>query len=355
MVKRFAQLSVAVFLVLALATMATAASNVAGVVNKGSLLVFPLVMNTDEVKTAIFIGNDQTSAVMIKCYWMDQNQDVEDFHFKVTANEPIVFWSDKNDFGPPFGDGAIGSLMCWAQDDADQKPPTTAFNHLYGTAMLSSTTAEVMYNAFAFTYSGAAVTAGILPLNGGNVPGRVFDACPNYLVSTFMPDGAAFGQFATTAYPAIALWPCNQDLKQDRKGTIVKVKIDVWDEFENKYTGAYQCFKCFYEGFLAGPAGKKTSWPQSFGKEKFTKAVLGNGVARIRVQGVNNELCKYDGKVPVTYDLKKPGLLGLLLYDDDGLDAFVPVAGKHMVGAGSYPDGWILYDPAQSVEDAAGR
>jgi len=358
MVKRFAQLSVAVFLVLALATMATAAPNVAGVTNKGALLVFPLVMNTTHVKTAIFIGNDQTSAVMIKCYWMDQNQDVEDFHFKVTANEPIVFWSDDNDFGPPFSDESMGSLMCWAQDDADQKPVTPPFNHLYGTAMLSSSSAEVMYNAWAFTYSGAAIPItpdGVtLTLNGG-VPGRVFDACPKYLVSTFMPDGAAFGTLFGTAYPALALWPCNQDLRQDREGTIVKVKIDAWDEYENKYTGAYQCFKCFYEGFLAGEAGKKTSWPQSFGKEKFTEAVLGNGVARIRVQGVNNELCKYDGKVPVTYDLKKPGLLGLLLYADSGTPPFVPVAGKHMVGAGSYPDGWILYDPAQSVEDAAGR
>jgi len=355
MVKRFAQLSLAVFLVLALATMATAAPNVAGVVNKGSLLVFPLVMNTADVDTAIFIGNDQAAPVWIKCYWMDENQDIEDFHFKVTANEPIVFWASEG-FGPPFATDGIGSLVCWVQDDADVKPPADAFNHLYGTALLSSTAAEVMYNAFAFTHSGAAVTAGTLVLNGGTVPGRVYDACPNYLVSTFVPQGAPFGSatVAATSQPALALWPCNQDLRQDREGTIVKVKIDVWDEYEVKYTGAYQCFKCFYEGFLAGPEGKQTDWPQSFGKEKFTNLVLGDNVARIRVQAANNKLCDYDGDIDVTYALK-PGLLGLLLYDADGADPFIPIAGKHMVGAGAYTQGWVLYDPATPVEEAAGR
>lgn len=358
MVKRLAQLSMAVFLVLALATMAAAAANTAGVVNKGALLVFPLVMNTADVKTAIFIGNDQTSQTMIKCYWMDQNQDVEDFHFKVTANEPIVFWSDANDFGPPFADDAMGSLVCWAADDEDLAPKSGPFNHLYGTAMLSSSDAEVMYNAWAFTYAGGA-TAGFLRLNGVAPPpnlARQFDACPKYLVSTFMPAGADLSDY-NTSYPALALWPCNQDLRQDRIGTVVKVKIDAWDEYENKYTGAYQCFKCFYEGFLAGVAGKKTTWPQHFGKEKFGYEVLGDGVARIRVQAAEAKLCVYDGKIDVNKSLK-PGLLGLLLYDADGNDPFVPIAGKHMVGAGAYAGddgGWILYDPAQPVEEAAGR
>jgi len=365
MVKRLAQVSLAVFLVLALATMATAAPNVASTSNKGSLLVFPLVMATDDVETYFFIANDQVEPIMVKCYWMDDNQDIEDFHFELTANQPRVF-STTDGIGSPFardGAEALGSLVCWAQDIYDVKP--VKHNHLYGTAMLSSADFDVMYNASAFRAGPGTLTAGLLQLNGGNPAVATtweYDSCPNYLVANFVPRKGEFGYNGSKAsYPAMALWPCNQDLKQDRVGTVAKAKIDIWNEYEVKFTGAYQCLKCFHEGYLYDVAGKSKDWPQFFGKEKFEYEHLGGvgiaDVARIRVQAANAKLCNYDSKASgIEVEKLTPGFLGVMLYSaTEGADPIVPMAGHTMVGAGAYPFGWVKYDTGGAVEEAGGR
>jgi len=361
MVKRLAQVSLAVFLVLALATMATAAPNVASTSNKGSLLVFPLVMATDEVETYFFIANDDVKPIMVKCYWMDDNQEIVDFHFLLTMNQPISF-STTEGIGPPFartGAEALGSLVCWAQDDADVAPKK--HNHLYGTAMLSSALYDVMYNASAFRAGPGTLTAGLLQLNGGNPAVATtweYDSCPNYLVANFVPYNGDFGYGGVKdSYPAMALWPCNQDLKQDRVGTVAKAKIDIWNEHEVKYTGAYQCLKCFYEGYLFGDAGKRTTWPQSFGKEKFKKdGILYTDIARMRVQAASAALCKYPSSKGIDVQLFTPGFLGVMLYGaDEADDPIIPMAGHTMVGAGAYPFGWVKYDTGGAVEEAGGR
>lgn len=361
MVKRLAQVSLAVFLVLALATMATAAPNVASTSNKGSLLVFPLVMATDDVETYFFIANDDVKPIMVKCYWMDDNQDIEDFHFELTMNQPVSF-STTDGIGPPFaraGAEALGSLVCWAQDDADVAP--RKHNHLYGTAMLSSADFDVMYNASAFRAGPGTLTAGLLQLNGGNPAVATtweYDSCPNYLVANFVPRDGDFGYDGLkTSYPAMALWPCNQDLKQDRVGTVAKAKIDIWNYYEVKYTGAYQCLKCFYEGYLYGAPGKKTDWPQSFGKEKFDVDILADsGIARMRVQAANPALCKYPSSKGIDVAPFTPGFLGVMLYGaDEADDPIIPMAGHTMVGAGAYYFGWVKYDTGGAVEEAGGR
>lgn len=352
MVRKLAQVSLAVFLVLAMASMAAAASNVAYTSQKGSLLVFPKVINYDTAETYIFIGNDQTSGVYVKCYWMNSKQQVEDFHFWVTANQPIVFTTTDNIYGPPFDDNMSGALTCWAQNAADTAP--VKFNHLYGYAMLTSDSgSNVFYNAHSFMYRGDAAAAlalnGELPLDGINN----YDACPKYLITTFVPHGGALG--SDTAYPDITLWPCKQDLRQDRIPTYTKAKFDVWNWNEVKFTGAYKCFKCWYEGFLNGI--NRTGWANTFdgpgfGEEKFYVGNLSPGsydpeVARLRVQGVASNATVCGGQTA----LASP-LLGVMLYgyaEDE--NPIQPIAGHNMHGAGYDLTGKIYFDKGEVVPD----
>ena len=169
MLRKLAHVSLAVFLVLAFAAMATAAPDVASTSKKGSLLVFPKVVNAlPNTETYIFIGNDSTQGTYVKCYWMDQNQSIEDFEFWVTANQPIVFSTNDNEYGPAFGDNRAGALTCWAEALSGTSDTSylkfAKFDHLYGYAMIKSGAGEtpegpyVFYNATSF-----AVTAGATP------------------------------------------------------------------------------------------------------------------------------------------------------------------------------------------------
>lgn len=348
MVKRFAQISLAIFLVLAVATMASAAPNVASTSQKGSLLVFPKIISwKNTVETYIFIGNDNTKGTYVKCYWMDENQSVEDFHFYITANQPIVFDTTVggNAYGPPFATNSSGSLVCWAQNDEDTHP--VKFNHLYGYAMIDSANGDVFYNAYSFAFRGtdaqAAALGSELPLDAANN----YDACPKYIVTTFVPDrGTVVPMVSTkTFYPDLTLWPCKQDLRQDRTPTYTKAKFDIWNYNEVKFTGAYKCFKCFWEGYLADI---DTSRYVGYGGEKFTISVLGDIPARLRVQGVASSVCKF----PTS---EATPLLGVMLYDLAKTATLQPFAGHTMHGAGFDQTGVVKWDPSEIVYEAAGQ
>jgi hypothetical protein len=167
--------------------------------------------------------------------------------------------------------------------------------------------------------------------------------------------------------------------------TCTKAKFDVWNEDEVKFTGAYQCFKCFLEVFLdeIGTNAKNpnkfdtfgtfdnTQRGPGFGWEKFTYFGLDTYVARLRVQGIASTVC--DGKIRgcgSTKTVNTP-LLGVLLYAQEfGLPAsnsnnvglippcgiinsnnakiVDPLLGTTLHGAG-LDAGFVLWDPAQSV------
>jgi hypothetical protein len=178
----------------------------------------------------------------------------------------------------------------------------------------------VFYNAYSFAGLGTAANppqlseplgtvdepAGVMLRFTGDGPNftpvnqRGYDACPQYLVFNFAPDGSPL---ALPNRPDLTLWPCRQDLRQDRVPTCTKAKFDIWNENEVKFTGAYQCFKCFFEGFLVDIgnqtgvvtseiAGKyMRSRGPGYGGDKFTKAVLRTDVARTRVQGIYSTVC----------------------------------------------------------------
>ncbi len=377
MLRKVALLSLALVMVLGLVTAASAAPNLANTSQKGSLLVFPHLSSTTgsfNTETLIFIGNDQSQGVYVKCYWMDENQTVEDFHFFVTANQPIVFSTGENNYGPTFGPNRSGSLTCWAQNDEDTAPKV--WNHLYGYAMISVQSYHVFYNAYAFAvrgapffeYADAAQTNYKL-----NLDGIGYDACPKYLIASFIPQGAS-GPGNFTRQPHLTLWPCKQDLRQDRFPTCTKAKFDVWNWNEVKFTGAYQCFKCFYEGFLA-ETGHKTGNGQDvysrgpgYGGVNFHALFLGtdNGnanTARMRVQGVKSSVCNGKTGVPsenVWCDsTENTPLLGVMLYGP-GLFGYpkrfvYAQAGYTMFGAGVDATGFIRADSAEAVVEQPAR
>lgn len=363
MVKRIAQVSLAVFMVLALATAASAV-DVASTSLKGSMLIFPKVISYDgNVETYFFIGNDNTVETYVKCYWMDDNQDVEDFHFLITANQPIVFATNENQYGPMFGTNTQGSLVCWAQNAADSKPEV--FNHLYGYAMIDGT-ANVFYNAYSLPITNLknnymtrlSATEIQLNLYGTNA----YAACPKYLITNFAPgdDDTTGVNDLVGGAPDLTLWPCKQDLRQDRIPTCTKAKFDIWNWNEVKFTGAYQCFKCFFEGFLediGNPASFIYKRGKGFGYDKFDYTKLGSkDIARMRVQGVKSTVCDGNTGIPsesyICPSTEATPLLGLMLYGTPLGNTIDPVAGYTMHGAGYDQTGFIKYDVAGDVPEA---
>jgi len=338
---------VVALMLVGLCSVAPAAQNVANVSQKGSLLIFPKI-DTTPIDTSgfyrdtiIMIGNDYYTEQWIKCYWVNWDQEIQDFMFRITPNQPIWFRaSDGTGTGyydrvnypitvPPFfpGDYKAGELKCWAVDAVGANQ--VAFNHLYGNAMIIDWVhaAAFEYNAWAFTARGVAQgspvgTGGTLVLSGN---AGDYDACPQYLAFNFFSIGSSInypeeGGNATFVETDLTLVPCIQDLRQDRVPTCTKAKFDIWNENETKYTGAYRCIKCWFEGYLdqidVQTPGK------GFGGEKFTYKALHTTAGRFRAEGVASTVCNNvfktadtvyaPGKDKCTGGQVKSPLLGLI-------------------------------------------
>ena len=289
----------------------SAAQNVANVSQKGSLLVFPRIDTsaTGAIPSAfrdtiVTIGNDNTQEVWVKCYWINRDQETSGFMFRLTANQPVWFRaSDGAGSGlydnlagvspmsaSPFfpGDNTTGELKCWAVDAGDTTQ--IVFNHLYGSAMIfdPSYNNAFQYPAWSFTARNAG-TAGSMVLDGATC----YDACPQYLLFNFFARDTAINQpdegfHATFLNSSLTLVPCHQDLRQDRFPTCTKAKFDIWNENEVKYTGTYQCVKCWFEGYL-GDIGKTRG---GYGGSKFTFKNLHTVAGRFRVQGIASSACR---------------------------------------------------------------
>jgi len=345
---------------------------------------------------------------------MDNNQTSYDFMFELTPNQPWVFdalYGNLNDLTraidiPNFAN-KIGTLVCWAQS-ADDRTPRDDFKHLYGTALIVNGNNWVFYDAFSFANRGASYFVAydadnnVVPSTDPNAVWGKFnlsgdtgmDACPNYLVGNFIPEGSSLAP----GKPDLTLWPCKQDLRQDRIPTCTKAKFDIWNENEVKFTGTYQCFKCFLETFLSdiGDSNNNTrgKWLSNrgpgYGGAKFKRSTLQTDVARFRVQGVYSSVCiatnstftsvsaktkdKYHSCPNINADGSKSNsfttawgtsstitpLLGVLLYANEVttlLDnqpiAIAPIAGHTLHGAGAATgnnSGFIKFDLGGGVE-----
>jgi hypothetical protein len=350
MFKKTLVLSLAVALMLVgLCSVAPAAQNVTNVSQKGSLLIFPKI-DTSPIETSgfyrdtiVMIGNDYFTEQWIKCYWVNWDQQIQDFMFRITPNQPIWFRaSDGAGTGyyddvsypitvPPFFVHEVGELKCWAVDavGADQ----VAFNHLYGNAMVIDTVrgAAYEYNAWAFTARGVTQgspvgTGGTLVLSGAT---GAYDACPQYLTFSFFTKGSSIaypggGGTATFVHNDLTLVPCIEDLRQDRVPTCTKAKFDIWNENETKYTGAWRCIKCWFEGYLDEIDVQTPG--RGFGGEKFTYTALHTTAGRFRVEGIPSTVCNGAFSQCTGGQVKSP-LLGLLVteirFDAEPFDALV--------------------------------
>jgi len=396
--RKIALITLAIVMVFAMVTAASAQvktgpSAMANTTQKGSLLVWPKIVVEGAHgesflgpwrDTIIFLSNDRPADTWIQCYWMDEFQQIEDFNFKLTPNQPIFFSAahGQNIPFPPFindppvtvppfalnndADSAIGALYCWAvnSDDSSAIP----VNHLYGNALLLSGDTSfdeeggleveiqgtVFYNAYSFamyrTLAAPTGTTQVLPLDG-----LTYDACPSYLLANFSPLTGIFD-----VSPSLTLVPCKQDLTQDRTPTYTKAKFDIWNANETKYTGAYQCFKCFAE-FWLDDLGENSGRTYSttghdlgvgFGGDKFEITALKTIADRFRVYGVQSTVCR----TPTT----NTGLLGLLLYEDEASSAIYAGTTLHGAGlankTGATGDvGSITWDIGSGSQEAGGK
>jgi len=364
MFKKMAFFALAMAVVLGSVGIASAAQNVANTNQKGSLLIWPLIQlawdepegYTEAAETWITIGNDYYTEVWVKCYWVDREQEIQDFMFRLTPNQPVWF-NARDGLGgamtvPPFM-GTHGELKCWAVNANGDKQ--ISFNHLYGSAIVMITGTAFEYNAWSFTARGvnqgnAVGTPGKLELTGDALG---YDACPQYLVENFIAQQEGPPEFE----PTLALVPCKQDLRQDRTPTCTKAKFDVWNENETKYTGAYRCIKCWFEGELGEIATYTAGNGYGYGTDKFTKAGLHTWLARFRVTGVSSTVCakkflKTDGTDKCTAQVASP-LIGVLWHEFELVGQPANTFGITPHTAGYDGTGFVLWDPQGEPPPAA--
>lgn len=379
-------LGVVFFLFGSLATLASAHS-IANTTQKGSMLLFPKIVtdgnettDTPFVDTVIYIGNDSPVDVYLKCYWVDENQTVDDFQFRLTANQPVAFSAWGNSYINPYDApglldlspfrNKVGQLICWAVNAGDSTQ--VLHNNLYGESLIiwpangstPDTAAPIpawSFRALKDPGSAGGGTDGLLPLDG-----VTYDSCPKYLIGNFNPAGQFPGY-----RPDLTLVPCRQDLRQDRSPTCTKAKFDVWNFNEVKFTGAYQCLKCWYEGYLDEMGSDAHQKGPGFGgyapnANYFTYDVLGSFAARFRVQGVYSTVCV--GNTRGCPDIGDDNFtdawggrgattpfVGVMLYaetkctGEPGYCSKVPFTGFPLHGAGVDTTGRIRWDAADPV------
>jgi hypothetical protein len=365
----------AVFLLAALSTVALAAQNVTNPSQKGSFLVWPkIVVDRNAVVTAdtvVTIANDYSVLVDVKCYWMDEYQNIQDFAFRITKNQ--IVWFRASDgmgmegsdavFVPPF-DGSRGELKCWAVNVAGTRQ--ISWNHLFGTATIYdyddgdaweySTWNFVARNVARNQPVGAGGELLLTGADGG------YDACPEYVLGTFLAnryDNDPGKQYGIEARGSdLTLVPCKQDLRQDRIPTYTKAQFDIWNEDEVKSTGAYMCFKCWLETTLSPMPSSSAGAGTYRNFDKFGIDSLHTDFGFFRVTGVASTACKatdwYQFPEPYTTMVYTPliGLRSHSLYFPPGDNAIV---GSTLNTAGFDGSGFVRWDPQWDHPEMDGR
>jgi hypothetical protein len=228
---------------------AFAAPNLTNVNQKGSLLVFPLIDTSEGRDTLIMLSNDNTKPIWVKCYYGEYTgyyytKPTKDFEFKVTKNHPFYWYASSGEGSvklPSFPDDytGTGELKCWAttKGGADQ----IKWNHLSGVAKVvdGGVGQSWEYSAYGFYCRGTANNQPCGPVAGRiDLNGSVYDKCPRYIIGQIIPEGTP-GWAPNENFLAVS--SCYQDLSPDgyANAYVQQVDIDVWNEGEVKFTGAY--------------------------------------------------------------------------------------------------------------------
>ena len=342
----------AVAMIAGITGLASAAQDVANTSQKGSLIIFPKIDITGGRDTIVMISNDYSNGVQLQCYWVDSEQNWEDFSFRITKKQPVWFSarSGEGTVGvPPFDFGTgVGELKCWAV--TNNQDNQISWNHLWGTAKVLDFAFGTAYEYNSWNFTARDVARGNTVGNPGELvlSGQTgdYDGCPKYLLANFpavsnlvtddpLDDNIIVLEPGAVRFDNVSLTValCNEDLRQIRTPTWTKLKYTIWNEDEVKYTGAWECVKCWYEGWLNGIDN---------GAEKFLIENLHTNFGNLRVKGIADDAnC---GLPPGTS--QRTGLIGLT-YEVMELPAIgnFALAGTNMNGAGKVGvDGVILWD-----------
>jgi hypothetical protein len=346
------------FGVLLCGSSAFAAQNVGNTSQKGSLLIFPNIDVSPGWDTIVRISNDANTGVDLTCYYMNERKGRRDFHIRLTRKQPIWFSvglhsgtypvaAFPTDFHPLIlGSVTKGVLACWATDTA--LSAQISHNHLSGNATVSFRPGAEGTEQLAYTYpswnftardvaAGATVgTPGRLDLTGAS---GAYDACPSYLIGHFSPAGATVAtsngnSFAAQTFLNVA--GCNLDFKQDYIPHFTKLKLEVWNEQEVKFTGAYEC---------ADSTEQVDLLTADVAPENFLASVVQSTAAQLKVKGVASTQCP-----PIAgRATENSGLVGTLFTIVFNLANGDPgFAGTSMNGAGTQ-SGFILWDAQDAV------
>jgi len=346
------------------------AQTVTDITKEGSLLIWPKIITntvgtTITKDTYVAIYNANGGAVDVKCYWEYKDGTLPastclnyDFQFRLTGYQPAVFsaatgehlWGSHPLNGAAiaaFAESGQGLLKCWAVNaDATQQ---ISWNSLKGEAIIVDFTANSIweYNAYRFAANqprrSAVGQAGRLDLNGstsGATPG--YDACPSYLVFDFLAE-------SDNVTSDLTLVPCIQNLKQEGSPTKTKATFTIWNQNEVKFTGAHQCFNCFFEAaldYITIPQDTPSSKIKPFNIKR-----LHTNSARMRVQGLqSNNYCAGSIESP---------LLGLLDTQFKTIDGghYADRSGTNASVAGKYIKApvYIQWDPGYASEERIKR
>jgi hypothetical protein len=300
----------------AFATGNTVTLDTANTTQMSSLLVFPRIDVSEGKSTVVRITNDSTQGVYVKCYYQNHIlfngsgiKNKVDFEFLVTRNQP-VFFDAKTGQGNvrvnvfPLDGERVGSLTCWAVKAAGNKQ--ISFNHLAGAAVLGDSASgdTETYNAWGFQATGAdkapVGTGGLIEMDG-----KRYDACPKYLVGTFRPYNP------DPVDTQLTVSSCTQDVRQDNVVHTTKLKFDVWNGHETKFTGAWECMDSWHQVWLREGADGIDRAGQNF-----THAVLGTSIASYRVNGIASSQCNA-GTAPWYTQSEAVGLVGIQLTNVD--------------------------------------
>ncbi len=348
---------------------AFAAQNVGNTSQKGSLLIFPLidVRAEDTATTIIDISNDANTGVHIECSYINDHKGRVDFDFSLSAKGSASWDVLTHTLGPPFptngtfpqGSAQVGELICFAVDGASANQ--IRFNHLTGVATVvffndadaTQTKQAFKYNAWAFTARSTLTPppadgtpvgqAGDLQLTGGG--DGTYDACPLYLIANFSPGGlngaGTMGNVlggVTFMDNDLSISSCFQDLRQDFFLHLTKLKFTIWNEFEESFTGAFQCADSVLT-FGLDDSGDQV--PVNFDLSNFNFSTLLTHNARVEIDGISSTQCP--GSEPT-------GLVGVLttsikIGNNPNEDAEL---GNTIHGAG-FQSGFVLWDPRSGI------
>ncbi|ADJ29528.1 hypothetical protein [Nitrosococcus watsonii] len=378
---------------------------------RGSLLVFPKVDVSENHNTLIRLENDYFEPVNLKCYWKNGTKFLTDFQLELKENQPIWIsakdgkgtyavppfpqssnWDyvstvdDDEDHGESYFSSPVqlpddaaqkGELQCWAVNGAGDSE--IRWNHLAGSATVMDTADNTAFEYNAWNFRCLVGNTGdecvIADIGKLDLDGAEYEACPKKLVGHFSPKetdlvkselGAdTLGDLQVTQNE-LTIASCNQDLTQDQQFHFTKLKFNVWNEQETKYTGAYQCMDSWHSVLLDGGI-------QNNG-DHFTANSLRTDVARFKVKGMKSSVCERPSIQPSGYFpfsaeaivTEETGLLGVLAtnYDIVAVDdaEAEPPTTKTAKGATGSPlhmlgkmSGFITYDPAEPIEERPAR